>query len=128
MSISKSTPEPTLNPTEFYAPKRTKARAKISKHKISPFKLNENFQNEIKSDKEKINNEIFKDYFGYQNPSILAKKLYKAKQAENVQIVNKTIHAMINLRNATIKNEISKNKNPNKKIGIVEKIRDFNNQ
>ena len=35
---------------------------------------------------------------------------------------------MINLRNATIKNEISKNKNPNKKIGIVEKIRDFNNQ
>ena len=35
---------------------------------------------------------------------------------------------MINLRNATIKNEISKNKNPNKKIGIVEKIHDFNNQ
>ena len=35
---------------------------------------------------------------------------------------------MINLRNAAIKNEISKNKNPNKKIGIVEKIHDFNNQ
>ena len=45
-----------------------------------------------------------------------------------MQIVNQTIYAMINLRNATIKNEISKNKNPNKKIGIVEKIRDFNNQ
>ena len=56
------------------------------------------------------------------------KKLYKAKQAENMQIVNQTIYAMINLRNATIKNEIYKNKNPNKKIGIVEKIRDFNNQ
>ena len=35
---------------------------------------------------------------------------------------------MINLTSATIKNEIPENENPNKKIGIVEKIHDFHNQ
>ena len=35
---------------------------------------------------------------------------------------------MINLTSATIKNEIPENENPNKKIDIVEKIHDFNNQ
>ena len=53
-------------------------RSTIFKPKFFLFKLNKDFENEIRSDWKKINNEIFKNYFGYQNPSILAKELYKA--------------------------------------------------
>ena len=43
-----------------------------TKHKISPVKLLEEFLNEIRNDEEHINNEIFREYFGYQNTSSLA--------------------------------------------------------
>ena len=35
-----------------------------------------------------MNNKIFKDYFGYCNPSTLLKDLFIANQAKNEQIVN----------------------------------------
>ena len=48
--------------------KQTRVRTKLSKHKISPFKLNESFVIEIRSDVENINIEIFREYIGNQNP------------------------------------------------------------
>ena len=45
--------------------------------KISPFKLNENFVNEFRNDEKNINNETFREYFGYRNPAFLEKDLLK---------------------------------------------------
>ena len=46
----------------------------MPKVKIDPFRLNENFK--------KLNSEIFREYFRYQNPSFLAKDLLKANQVK----------------------------------------------
>lgn len=53
-SLLEPTSETTPSPTVFDASKWTK----VSKHKISPLKLSNNFVNEIKNDEENINNEI----------------------------------------------------------------------
>ena len=42
---------------------------------MSPIKLNENFENKIRNNKKKINNEIVKAYLVHQNPSFMAKEL-----------------------------------------------------
>ena len=46
----------------------------ISKDKLSPLKLNEDFANEIRNDEENINNKIFRGYLEYQHPPFFAKK------------------------------------------------------
>ena len=71
--------------------------------------------------RKKINTEVFNEYFGYQNPSFLIKDLIKVNQTKDNEIVNQTIESINELRNSIIKNEIPKNKNPNKIIYIVEK-------
>ena len=43
--------------------------------------------NGIVNDEKDINNEIFKDSFGYYNPSLLVKDLVNANQAKNKKIV-----------------------------------------
>ena len=45
-------------------PNRTRTLNRISKQEISPFKLNENFVNEIRNDEENINSEIFQKVLG----------------------------------------------------------------
>lgn len=60
-----STPEQTSDPTIFDTLKLAKAQTEKSKHKISLLKLRERFVNEILNDETKINNEIYKEYFGY---------------------------------------------------------------
>ena len=82
--------------------------------------------NEIIADEKDINDEIFWNYFKYQNPSFLAKNLIRAKQAKNEQLVNNINDELIRLRNVIIKKEIPKNGNSNKIVDIVEKILDFN--
>ena len=73
--IENSTPDPTPNPTphppafckkkqeretnETNKRKKTRALSRVPKIEISPFKLNENFVNEIRNDKENINSEMF---------------------------------------------------------------------
>ena len=47
----------------------------ISKDKLSPLKLNEDFANEIRNDEENINNKIFRGYLEYQHPPFFAKKI-----------------------------------------------------
>ena len=49
------------------------------------------------------------EYFKYQNPSVLIKDLYKAKQAKNWQKVNKVNNALIDLRNDFSKRKTSEN-------------------
>ena len=73
-------------------------------------------------------NEIFREYFGYQNPLFLAKELLKASHVENNPTVNQAIYSMNELRKAVIRKEFPEKQNPNKAIGIVEKIFNFNNQ
>ena len=72
------TSEPTPEPTVLCAPNRTEIQTKTSRLRLSPFKINENFENEIRNNEKKINNEIF-----IHNSSFLIKKLHKANQAEN---------------------------------------------
>ena len=57
---------------------------------------------------------------------LLVKKLIRAKQAKNEQLVNDINDKLIGLRNAIIKNEIPENENPNKIVDIIEKMLDFN--
>ena len=46
------------------------------------------------------NDEIFWNYFKYQNPSILAKDLIRATQTKNQQLVNNVNDGLIDLRTA----------------------------
>ena len=84
--------------------------------------------NEIISDEKDMSDEIFWNYFKYQNPSFLARDLIRAKQAKNEQLVNNNNNdGLIDLRNTIIKNEIRENENPNKIVDIVGKIHDVIN-
>ena len=66
------------------------------------------------------------DYFGYYNPSLLAKRLYETNLAKNKKIINVINDALIDLRNIVNKNKIPKNEYHCKVTDIVEKIIDFN--
>lgn len=46
----------------------------ISKDKLSPLKLNEDFANGIRNDEENLNNKIFRGYLEHQHPPFFAKK------------------------------------------------------
>ena len=96
--------------------------------KIAPLKLHENILHKIADYKEKGNNEIFKDYFGYHNPSFIAKDLYKVNQAKIERMVNQINDALVNLRYAVNKKTIAENKDPNKLIDLLEKKKEFNKQ
>ena len=60
--------------------------------------------NEIIADKKDISHEIFWNYFKYQDPSLLAKDLIRAKQAANEQLVNNINDVLIDLRKAIKRN------------------------
>ena len=123
-----TTPDATPQQSIFYMPKQTGAKSRISKTETSPFKLNKNFVSKIKNDEEKLNTEIFKKYFGYQNPSFLAKDLFKANQVIINQIVSLAFYSNNELRNAVIRKEIPENENPKNIIHIIEKVLEFNNR
>ena len=54
---------------------KTRANNRISKIELSPFKLNKNFVDQIRNEEKYINDERFREYFGYRNKSFLAKDL-----------------------------------------------------
>ena len=78
--------------------------------------------NEIKADEKYISDQIFWNYFKYQNPSFLAKDLIRGKQAKNEQVVNNINDGLIDLllSNAIIKKEIPENENPNKIVILLK--------
>ena len=86
----------------------------------------DSFINEIIIDEKGISSEIFSEYFGYQNLSILEKG--SISQSKNKQIVKQTIDSINELRIFFIKKEISVNENSDKLIDIVQNILEFNNQ
>ena len=51
--------------------------------------------NEIMADEKEISNEMFWNYFKYQNQSFLAKDLIRAKQTKNEQLVNNINNGLI---------------------------------
>ena len=69
---------------------------------------------EIMADKKDKNDEIFWNYFKYQNPSPLEKGLIRATQAKNEQLINNINSVLINLRNVIIRKKNIENENPNK--------------
>ena len=84
--------------------------------------------NEIVADEKDINNEIFLDYFKYQNPSFLVKDLISANQNKHEKLVSNINNRLIDLRNYINRKENPENENPKKVANIVEKIVDFNKQ
>ena len=88
----------------------------------------DSFIGEIINQEKVIGSEIFNEYFGYQNPSFLAKDLIKNDQSKNKQIVKQTVDSINELKNSILKKEIPKNENPNKMMDIVEKTLEFINQ
>ena len=44
--------------------------------------------NQIIADEKDINDEIFRNYFKYQNSLLLAKDLIRVKQSKNQQLIN----------------------------------------
>ena len=51
------------------------------------------------NDKINTNKLIFREYFGWQDQSFLAKCLHKANQVKNKQLVNQVNDGLIDLRN-----------------------------
>ena len=90
--------------------------------------MQQEFINEVIADKKDKNEKIFWNYFKYQNPLFLAKDLLRARKAKNEQLENNINDGLIDLRNANIRQEFSENEIPNKIVGIVEKVFDFNKQ
>ena len=99
-----------------------------AKQKKSKLKLQQRFMNEVIADEKDVNDEIFWNYFKYQNPLLLAKDLIRAKSVKNEQLLKNINDELIDLRNAIIKNEIPENENSNKMVDIVVKILDFSKQ
>ena len=77
---------PTRKPTAEVAAESEKGP---TKHKKSKLKLQLEFINEIISNEKAINDddEIFRNYFTYQNPSFLGKDFIRSTQAKNEQLV-----------------------------------------
>ena len=65
--------------------------------------------NEIITDEEDMNDKIFRNYFKYQNPSVLAKDQIRAAQPKNQQLVSDVNDGLIHLRKAIIRQEILEN-------------------
>ena len=74
--------------------------------------------NKIIADEKDKNDEIFWNYFRYQNPSFIGKDLIITKQDKNEQLVNDINDGLIDLSNAIIKKENPGNENPNKIVKI----------
>ena len=50
--------------------------------------------NEIRNVEKNMSNEIFKEDFGFKNPSFLVKKLLKKNQIKNNQIIYQVVCSM----------------------------------
>ena len=82
----------------------------------------------IKRYKKDIKDEIFWNYFKYQNLSFLAKDLIIVNQAKNEQLVNNVNHGLVDLGNDINRKKNPYNQNSNKIINVAEKIQEFNKQ
>ena len=86
------------------------------------------FLNEIVNEEKNINEEIFRNYFKYQNPSSLVKDLIKADKNKKDKIRYLIINQLIKLKEDINLKEIPENENPKKVASIVEKLLNFKEQ
>ena len=70
--------------------------------------------NEITTDEKDINNEIFLNYFKYQNQLFVETDLIRAAWAKNETLLINFNDGLINSNNAINKKEIPENENPKK--------------
>ena len=120
------TPEPTPESTLEPAPELTPELAsnpRVSdtlktKRKTLSLKFRQSLLNEIKNEEKDVNNQIFKEYFHYQTPSILKKNLCEAYQIKKEIIVKHLNKSFIDLRNTANSKEIPANENPNQIINF----------
>ena len=123
------TPEPTPESTLEPAPELTPELAsnpRVSdtpktKRKTLSLKFRQSLLNEIKNEEKDVNNQIFKEYFHYQTPSILKKNLCEAYQIKKEIIVKHLNKSFIDLRNTANSKEIPANENPNQIINFQKK-------
>ena len=87
--------------------------------KKSPLKFPEHFVNEIVNNEKDINDETFRKYFDYQNPSVLSRDLLKSMEVKNEWRVNEVNDAFIDLRIAAIRKKFLKMKILRKKLLTV---------
>ena len=120
------TPEPAAEPTPEVAIEPTETTP--TKHKQSKLKLHKEFMNDIIADQKDIKNEIFLDYFKFQNPPLLVKDLIGNKQNKNEKLVNNIKNGLTDLRRGINRKGILENRNPKKVVDIVEEILDFDKQ
>ena len=79
--------------------------------------------NKIIAYEEDINNEIFINYFNYQNPLRLVKDLISTKQDKNEKIVSNNNDRLIDLRNGINRKIISENEKTKKGVDIGKGIK-----
>ena len=79
--------------------------------------------------KNRINNKLFQDYFKYQGPSQIYKRLNDTKKTERNKIqVNLFKSALTDLKNGNMSMNEKRIDRANELADIVEKILKFNNQ
>ena len=81
--------------------------------------------------KENISNVFFNCYFYYSNPDIMLKRLSNASDEKNknlVESINKKLTKLKNIVKNVPKDEVSKVKENEKIIDIVERILELNNE
>lgn len=71
--------------------------------------------------KKNESNEIFKEYFTYENPSILAQDLHNANHTKNGQTINQVNDRLIGLKNDVYKQALPENENSDKIMDIVKR-------
>ena len=81
--------------------------------------------------KKNINNELFKEYFNYSNPDTMIRISNDASDEKNnnlVESINKKLNKMKKIIKNVPKDEVSKVKENEKVIDIVERILELNSE
>ena len=87
----------------------------------SSLKSHEEFLNEIVNEEKYINENIFRDYFRYQNPSSLVKDLFRANKNNNDKTKCLIIIELIKIMEGINIKKITENENLQKVANIVNK-------
>ena len=80
--------------------------------------MREKFLNEIKNEEKNINEQIFREYFNYQSPSLLVKDSYEENRNKNDIIVKYLNESLIDLKNSINSKQLPENENPKKVADI----------
>ena len=80
----------------------------------------EEFLNEIENEKKNINEEIYRNFFKYQNPSSLVEELIREDKNKTDKIKFQIMNELIKMEDIN-KKEISENENSKKGVNLLKK-------